>query len=103
MSNTVVGSNFLPDVALTYQEEVAVVGLREGCEGDCDVGVFGDVSAALHEDAQGGAGLVELGGWDHPADGVEVFVGEADAGGVHLKTEKNTANSSVADSGFRGV
>jgi hypothetical protein len=68
----------------------AVGGLCEGCEGYGDVGVFGNVTAALGKDAKGGAELVEVGGWDHPADGVEVFGGEADAGGVNLKAKENT-------------
>ncbi len=48
----------------------AVGGLCKGCEGDCDVGVLGNVAAALDKNAKGGAELVEVGGWDHPADGV---------------------------------
>ena len=43
---------------------------------------------------------MEVGGWDHPADGVKVLGGEADAGGVYLEAKEDTA--SVADRGFRG-
>ncbi len=50
--------------------------------------VVGNVAATLYKHAKGGAELVEVGGWDHPADGVEVFGGEADAGGVNLKAKK---------------
>jgi hypothetical protein len=78
-----------------------VGGLSEGREEDRDVGVFGDVAAALDENAKGGAELVEVGEWDHLADGVKVFGGEADAGGVHLKAKENTAG--VANGGFGGI
>ncbi len=78
-----------------------VGGLCEGCEGGGDVGVVGDVAAALDKDAEGGAELVEGGGWDHPADGVKVLGGEADAGGVNLEAEENTAG--VSNGGFGGV
>ncbi len=65
------------------------------------MGVFGDVAAALDENAKGEAELVEVGGWDHPADGVQVFGGEADAGGVNLEAEEDTAG--VANGGFGGI
>ena len=65
------------------------------------MGVVGNVPAALYKDAKGGAELVEVGGWDHPADGVEVLGGEADAGGVNLKTKEDAAG--VADGGFGGI
>jgi hypothetical protein len=65
------------------------------------VGIFGNRAATLYKNTKGGAELVEVGGGNHPADGVEVLGGEADAGGVHLKAKEDTAG--VTDGGFGGV
>jgi hypothetical protein len=47
------------------------------------------------------AELVEVGGWDHPVDGVQTFGGEADAGSVHLKAKTNAAW--VSNGGFGAI
>ncbi len=74
---------------------------REVSEGLGDVGVIGDETAALHEHAQGRTEFVEVGGGDHAADGIQIFVSEADAESVNLKAKENAAG--VSDSSFGGV
>ena len=66
-----------------------------------DVGIVGDETAALHKDAKGRPEFVEVGGGNHAADGVQVFVGEADAQSVHFKAKENAVG--VADRGLGGV
>ncbi len=61
---------------------------REVSEGLGDVGVVGNETTALHEHAEGRAEFMEVSGGDHATDGVQVFVSEADANGVHLKFKK---------------
>ena len=70
-------------------------------EGLGNVGVVGDEAAALDEDAQSRPEFMEVGGGNHPADGVQVFVCEVDAFGVYFKSKKHTAR--VADCGFGGI
>ena len=69
-------------------------------EGLCNVGVVRDETATLDEDAQSRTEFMEVGGWDHPADGIQVFVCEVDALGVDFKAKKHTAG--VADGCFGG-
>jgi hypothetical protein len=66
-----------------------------------DVGIVGDETATLDENAQSRAKFVEVGGGNHSADGVQIFVGEVDAMGVDLEAKEDTAM--VADGGFGGI
>ena len=72
--------------------------MREGLR---DVGIVGDKAATLDENAQSRTEFVEVGGRDHPADGVQVFVGEAGALDVDFETEEDTRG--VAHLGFSCV
>jgi hypothetical protein len=66
-----------------------------------DVGIVRDETAALHKNAKCRPEFVEVGRGNHAADGVQVFVGEADAQSVHFKAKENAVG--VADRGFGGV
>ena len=70
-------------------------------EGLSDVGIVGDKAATLDENAQSRTEFVEVGGREHPADGVQVFVCEADATCINLKAKENAAR--VADGGLGGI
>ena len=59
-----------------------------------DVGIVRDETAALHKDAKCRPEFVEVGGGNHAANGVQVFVGKADAQSVHFKTKKKRSGSS---------
>ncbi len=80
---------------------LAVGRSREVSKGLGDVGLVGDKTVALHEHAEGRAEFVKVGGGDHAADGIQIFVSEADAEGVNLKAKKNAAG--VADCSLGGV
>ncbi len=66
-----------------------------------DVGIVGNETATLHKDAEGRPEFVKVGRGNHPADGIQVFVSEADARSVDFKTKKNAVR--VADRGLGGV
>ena len=66
-----------------------------------DKGIVGDEAATLDENAQSRTEFVEVGGRNHPADGVQVFVCEVDALGVDFEIKKHTAR--VADGCFGGI
>jgi hypothetical protein len=66
-----------------------------------DVGIVGDEKAALHKDAKGRPEFVKVGRGNHAADGVQVFVSEADAQSVHFKAKKDAVG--VSDRGLGGV
>ena len=73
---------------------------EEGGERGHDVCVFVDKRLRLYEHTGGVAEFGDVGGRDHPFDGIEVFVGEPRA--VDINVESKEGAGGVPDLGFVG-
>ena len=71
-------------------DRLAVFAARELSERAHNMRIFGDESCRLHKNAQGLSHFGDVGGRDHAADRVEIFVCEPGARLVHGEPEEGT-------------